>query len=70
MMTLKELKYRLSALPAELDACEVKVWLPGSRISLSGVPSRHDLDMAGKNKIAPIVILEGNLDEGSNLLTF
>lgn len=56
-MTLKELRALVTDAPASLDNLEVKVWLPGSRISLSGQLGR----------LNDVVIIEGNVDPGSAL---
>lgn len=54
-MTVKELIGQLQKLPQDKP---VKVWLPGSTISLS---SAFDSDRKG------LVLIEGNVDEGSAL---
>jgi hypothetical protein len=52
-ITVKELREALAALP---DSHEVKVWLPGSYISL-------ERPFLNKDR----VLIEGNLDDGSAL---
>jgi hypothetical protein len=56
-MTGRELLDMLTAEPPENLAYEIKVWLPGSRISLNGVLFKRGNAM----------LIEGNLDEGSVL---
>lgn len=56
--TVKQLKAALANLPPGLDEAEVKIWLPGSHISLSPfVLVRSDKR----------VLIEGNVDPGSAL---
>jgi hypothetical protein len=57
-MTLKELREHLAKVPAGLDGLEIKVWLPGSTISLS--------PMSVERK-GFLLLLEGNVDPGSAL---
>jgi len=54
-LTVAQLIERLQGMPQDKP---VKVWLPGSTISLSAV---FDMDRKG------IVAIEGNVDEGSAL---
>lgn len=63
-MTVNELIARLQRLPVEERDLEVRVWLPGSHISLDGTP----VCLPSSNLAAlPIVIVEGNLVPGSAL---
>jgi hypothetical protein len=57
-MTLKELRQLLATEPLENDNLEIKVWLPGSTISLRGATMIH----RGKT-----LMIEGNVDPGSAL---
>jgi hypothetical protein len=57
-MTGRELLLMLYAESPENLECEIKVWLPGSRISLTG---------RGLIVVDDIMMIEGNLDEGSVL---
>lgn len=64
-MTLKELREYLARVPATFDDLEVKVWLPGSTISVDemmAIGSCKNTD--GKRSL---LLLEGNVDPGSAL---
>lgn len=78
-MTLGELRRLVATMPLAEDATEVKVWLPGSRISLR--PQRdfilYDPGRAGATGYTPgaasfaaqgrVLMIEGGLDDGSVL---
>ena len=57
-MKVKELKKLLDKLPSRMDDHDVVVWLPGSRIELSGSVRGHGIS-------AKEVLIEGNLRPGS-----
>lgn len=59
-MTLNELKTLLDSEPPENGGREVKVWLPGSRISL-GTPAGTMI------RQGDVLMIEGNVDAGSAL---
>lgn len=77
MLTLKQLRALVEAQPRANDDLEVKVWLPGSTISLEFgggkmmgmVGARRPHQFRDSNKIGPgdVLLIEGNLDEGSAL---
>ncbi len=54
-MTVAELKAALARLHPELDEWEVKVWLPGSTIRLTGKPFMLARDPG-------LLLIEGNVD--------
>lgn len=56
-MKIRELKKALAELGPGADEMEIKVWLPGSRITLNG-----PIMAAPK-----YLMIEGNVDEGSAL---
>jgi hypothetical protein len=62
-MTIRELKRILNAitLPESQDL-EVKVWLPGSTISLSAMGA------SGMMRRGRVLLIEGNIDDGSALM--
>jgi hypothetical protein len=59
-MTIGELREALAKIDSVYNDRDVKVWLPGSRISLSGwiIPSGNEHDF----------LIEGNVDDGSAIL--
>lgn len=77
-MTLGELRRLVATMPLAEDATEVKVWLPGSRISLrpqrdfilydpahvgaTGSPGATPFAAQGR-----VLMIEGGLDDGSAL---
>ena len=62
-MKVKELKAALAKLDAKYDDKDVVVWLPGSRIDLTGTPKVYHADKG----LPPALLIEGNLREGSAL---
>lgn len=66
MITLKQLREMVAAQPAANDHLEVKIWLPGSTLSLEFNSGRM---LEGKAIRKPeAIMIEGNLDEGSALM--
>lgn len=63
-MTLSELRVMLAHEPASSDHLEVKVWLPGSTISLTPGPGLREGSMIRRGQT---LLIEGNVDEGSAL---
>lgn len=59
-MTLKELRAMVAAQPPIFDHCEIKVWLPGSRISLNA-------SFLSDYRDPMVMLIEGNVDHGSAL---
>lgn len=59
-MTLGELRKMVAAQPPVFDHFEVKVWLPGSRITLNASFLSDPNDGA-------VLMIEGNVDHGSAL---
>jgi hypothetical protein len=57
-VTARELIAMLAAEPAENLDREIKVWLPGSRINLDG---------KGFIRLGNVLLIEGNVEEGSAL---
>jgi hypothetical protein len=60
-MTLGELRKLVARLPHDKDNLEVKVWLPGSYITLSGS------FLQDTRTTKRLILIEGNLDPGSAL---
>ena len=54
----------LAALPPECDAMEIKVWLPGSYIWLTGAPF---IGVFPPGSATNVMLVEGNLEPGSVL---
>lgn len=63
-MTLKELREYIARVPADYDDREVKVWLPGSTISVEEMSIGSFRNVGGKRSM---LLLEGNVDPGSAL---
>lgn len=63
-MTLRELRKRVNATPTAFDDVEVKVWLPGSFISLNNMSEGDGIRMYRPKYV---LMLEGNIDPGSAL---
>lgn len=60
-MTLGELRAIVGRFEQAHDGTEVKVWLPGSRISLNEMGNLGLMPKDG------VLLIEGNVDEGSAL---
>jgi len=60
-MTLKQLRMLIENVPSAYDEREVKVWLPGSTISLEFNGGKPLL-------VKDRWLIEGNVDEGSALI--
>lgn len=63
MTTVKQLREALAALKPADDGLEVRVWLPGSEIYLSGPSGQPVTPFYHKG----MVMIEGNLAPGSAL---
>lgn len=67
MLTIKELREALAAIPASCDDQPIVVWLPGSRIDLTGTPRAFVPSSWNTLDDKPCLLIEGNLREGSVL---
>lgn len=63
-MTLAELRKLVASRPMLDDCMEVKVWLPGSTISLE---FNQGLFIGRPTKDGGMLLIEGNVDRGSVL---
>lgn len=63
-MNVNELLEQLAKMPGDL---EVKVWLPGSTISLSSAFVQTASKLPTMRSEGKVVLIEGNIDAGSAL---
>lgn len=63
-MTVNELIERLTAIAPERRNLEVRLWMPGSQMTIQGLPL---VKLPSPLNSSPVILLEGNLVEGSIL---